>query len=321
MVSIKRFHLPLFWLQPSLLSRIISIKCSTFSLAVLSLTLLISGLSFGQKIQVKRGIITNNGEAIGKLQGEATFANGTDITIKSMNEELLLHVKSILVNYHNIFYKSLQFYSIDFLPLNLSASLIIDYPFSSERRLIEYLYTIIGSSFLRKDGLDKNQVEKFLASKDESAKINADTTRTFAIRNHEREALRRQAERRDLNGMITLKLVNSIASGSSTQQTSEIYQGSLLIGTITKTITNSAVTPSGPPVMSANYVIKRKVDRFAVDAMDFEFAHLAAINANPNYPLDITVYCERTWAKDLKLPDILAGERQIILWLIEKNCL
>jgi len=45
------------------------------------------------------------------------------------------------------------------------------------------------------------------------------------------------------------------------------------------------------------------------------------ISANPGFPLEITAYCERTWAKDLKLPDILAGERQIILWLIEKQCL
>lgn len=321
MVSIKKLPLRRLYRQPFCSIASYNSIASRRLLFLIIFLSLISILSHAQKIQIKKGLITNDGEPLGKLEGEATFANGTDITIKSMGDEPLVHIKCVIINYHNVFYKSIQFYSIDFIPLNQSAALTMDYPFSSEKRLIEYLYATIGPIFLSKEGLNKNQVENFLASKDESAKIHADTTHNFAMRNNEREALKKSIESRDINGMLLMRLVDSRASGSSTQETAEIYQGNLLIGKIVKTITSSAVASGGSPVRSASYVVMRRVEAFSVDGEKFEFAHLAAVNADPNFPLDIKAYCERTWAKDLKLSDILAGERQIILWLIEKGCL
>ena len=278
-------------------------------------------LAIAQKIQVKKGIVSKDDEPVAKLEGEATFAKGLDITLKSMTDEPLLHIKNVLINYHNVFYGTIQYYAIDFLPLNQSAGLVVEYTHSSEKKLIEYLYATIGLDFLNKDGLNKDQINKFLASKDESKKIHADTTRTFAIRNYERERLKNPVKVRNFTVAISLRSTGPRLTTSRSMETFDIYQDNKMIGKITKTISSSAVAPGGTPTQSAGYIVTRKVEPFSVDGETFEFANLARVIAEPDFPINISAYCERTWAKDLKLSNILAGEQQIVLWLIEKGCL
>ena len=277
-----------------------------------------------QKIQVKKGIVSKGDVAIAKLEGEATFLKGTDITLKSMTDEPLLHVKSIILNYHSVFYESMNFYSFEFLSMKKAGVITFDYTFSSERKLIEYLYETIGNDFLNKSGLNEEQVNSFLATKSEGAKIHADTTRTYAMINNERERLKRPVESRKFDAVVTLQSegVKFNSSGNVSLEMFNVYYDNMLIGKISKSIKTGFTAPgaTSPGEKTSLYVAERKVEPFVVDGERFEFANMARFSFTPNFPPSISAYCERAWAKDIKIPDILSAEKQIATWLLDKGC-
>jgi hypothetical protein len=283
--------------------------------------MLITSWCIGQKIQIKKDVLLKDGEPIALLEGKAGTGNATMLVIKSLQGQPLMRVRSRYVNYKNNFYKGFIYHALEFLSLDKSAAILTEYTYSSERKLIEYLYTTIGADFLGKDGLQAQPVTRFVDEQDQSKKIHADTTRIMNILKLERERLDIPPAARNAQLPFVLRSLGLRTSGNLTAETFEIYQDNLLLGKVTKFISSQTPTPGATTIRSASYEFQRKIQQFEVEGELFDYGNLGSIEANPNYPLSVKMYCGRASLGDIKLTDILNGEHEIVAWLIERTCL
>jgi len=280
-----------------------------------------------QKIQLKKGIISNEDEPIGKLVGKATLLGGTDITLQSLDGASLVKIKDPYVGFQGI-YPGIRYYSIQFVPLNKTMSLIPANKvfFTSEKKLVEYLFESIGKNFLNKDGLNAEVVNQGIASNDQSAAIARDTTYTNSLLKMSWDKFKEPVVSRAVSARVRLVSIKkeTINNGysRSTLETFDIVQGDVIIGKIIKlyegdpSVSNGSATAS----KSVEYTVMRKVSPFVLDGKEIEFANMTVVKSRLSTP-DIETMCERAAYRDLKPSDIFSAEYEIVNWLISRGCL
>ncbi|HEY8934500.1 MAG TPA: hypothetical protein VIM65_04740 [Cyclobacteriaceae bacterium] len=291
-------------------------------------------LSYSQKIQLKKGLLSKDNVPFGKLEGEATLLNGTNISIKSMEDAPLINIHEPRVTFGSPFYEPIRFYSIKFVPLQKTVAFIPEKFFMSEKKLVEYLFENIGNNFLGNEGLNAEVIDKFIASKDQSGKIAKDTVH---ISNLVKADLEKTNEplidrpEKDRVELSSLKKETTNAIWYETLQTFNIVKGNVVIGKLIKrykgdpSISSSSTTPQSKEV---EYVVKRRVKPFMLDGEEIEYVNLAKVKSSLSKP-EINMYCERKYSKtssgaystDLEISDVYNAEYQIVTQLIERGCL
>src|SRR5688572_6552056 len=100
---------------------------------------LITNLGYSQKIQLKKGIITRDGEPVAKLEGNATLLKGTDIKIQTVEGTTLIDITSPRKTF--FLYDPIMYYHFQFVPLdNKAVSFIPEKFLYSEKNLVEFLF-------------------------------------------------------------------------------------------------------------------------------------------------------------------------------------
>lgn len=285
--------------------------------------LLTAGLAYSQKIQLKKGILSKDDVQIGKVEGEATLLKGTDVSIKAADGSPLVIVKDPLVTFGSFYHEPIRYYAIEFVPLGKKVSLIPDQKkfFTSEKKLVEYLFENIGSDFLGKDGLNAATIDKFIATKDQSQAIAKDTTHIGNLIRISKTKITEPIISRPENGnlMLTAGTKETISTmWQETFQSFDVVKGGVVIGRITKRYKGDPSVPStSPSSKSVEYIVTRKVPTFTLDDQKVDYINLARIKSSVSGP-DIATFCE---SKYLKIADVFSAETEIATWLVEKGCL
>ncbi|HTJ50734.1 MAG TPA: hypothetical protein VL443_14830 [Cyclobacteriaceae bacterium] len=292
---------------------------------ILLALVLITSFSYSQKIQLKKGLLSKDDVPLGKLEGEATLLKGTNISIQSMEGLPLIIIKDPLVTFGSPYHEPIRYYSIKFIPLDKTVSFIPDQKkfFTSEKKLVEYLFENIGKDFLSASGLNAELVDQFITRRDQSQKIAKDTLHISNLIKASQEKIMEPLVDRPENGdveLVSLEKETINATWRETLETFNILKGKVLIGRVTKfykgdpSLNNGSTTPQSKDVV---YVVMRKINSFMLDGEKIEFINLVKVKSSVNGP-DVYSYCER---KDLKITDIYSAEYQIVSQLVTKMCL
>lgn len=295
-------------------------KKSIFLLAILFTAV----FSYSQKIQLKKGLLLKDNEAIGKLEGEATLLKGTNISIESVKGAPLISIKDPLVKFGSPYHEPIRYYSIQFIPLAKTISFIPDEKkfFTSEKKIIEYLFENIGKDFLGKDGLNADLVDRFIASKDQSNKLCSDTLYIANFIKASKQKISEPLINRPDGGvrLVSLKKETTNTIWQETFETFDILQENVIIGRVTKLYKGDPSVPSSSSIQSSKaveYVVMRKINPFMLDDRKTEFINLAKVKSSVNGP-DVYTYCEQ---KNIEVSDIYSAEHQIVMQLVTKKCL
>lgn len=289
---------------------------------VLTLTFSVT-LGFSQKIQLKKGILSKDDVQLGKLEGEATLLNGTNVSITSMDGSPLVKIKDPLVKFGSVYHEPIRYYSVEFPSIGKTVSFIPDQKkfFTSEKKLVEYLFENIGKEFLGKDGVNAELVNQFIASKDQTQAIAKDTTHISNLIKISKEKIKEPLITRQADGAVRLVSKEKITISTMWQETLEtfnIVKGNVIVGQLTKNYKGDPSVPStSPSSKSVTYVVNRKVNSFTLDGETVDFISLAKVKSAVTGP-DIYTYCE---SKSIKISDIYSAEQEIVDYLIEKGCL
>ncbi len=282
-------------------------------------------LSYSQKIQLKKGLLSKDDVPIGKLEGEATLLKGTNISIQSMEGTPLISIKDPLVKFGSAYHEPIRYYSIQFIPLGKTISFIPDQNkfFTSEKKLVEYLFENIGKDFLGKEGLNAELVDRFITSKDQSKKISLDTLYIANFIKASQEKIAEPLINRPGEGsvrLVSLKKETTSTTWQETLETFDVLQENVIIGRVTKLYKGDPSVPSSSSIQSSKaveYVVMRKTNPFMVDDRKIEFINLAKVKSSVNGP-DVYTYCEQ---KNIEVSDIYSAEYQIVMQLVTKRCL
>lgn len=295
-------------------------------ITLLAALLFIITLCFSQKLQLKKGVISRDGQPIAKLEGKATLLK-TDVTIKSLTDVPLLNIQRIIKTFGSPFHEAVQYYTIRFIPADKAAYMLMtsSNSYTSEKNLAQYFFDTIGHDFFNGDKLNTEIVDAFISKGDQSGQIKKDTLRTRGLITLSKEKLSEPLTGRDVNAGLYLKSLTKETISTvraESLETFDIYQGDQVIGRILKRIKGDKSIPGAGnnTINSAEFVVMRKVPQFSYDGETLDFVNLALVEGSSEYP-DIYVECEKAWAKDLKLRDIYSAEHQITSWLISKGCL
>lgn len=291
-------------------------------------TIFITGFCYAQKIQIKKGILLKDDVPVGKLEGKATLLNGTYVSISSNEDVPLMIIKDPLIVYGSPFHAPLRYYSINFVPLRKKVAIIPSDKkfFTSEKKLMEYLYESIGNDFLTKDGLNEKEIDRFMASsKDQTKFIQEDSTRIMDLIKISKEKLQSPLVPRPVGAGYRLDSYDKQTidkNWAETYQELDIIQGDVVIGKITKRYKGdpSVAVGSVPSSRWVHYIVTRKVVPFTHEGKSISFVNMASVKGDTQYP-DIYVDCDKAWSKDVKFADIFAAEHELISWLITKGCL
>jgi hypothetical protein len=292
-------------------------------LLLLSLLALTFNFSSAQKIQLKKGIISRDGEPIGKMDGKASLLKGTSVSIQSLEGTDLMNITSPIKTFP--LYESIMYYHIRFATPNKTISFIPEKFLYSEKNLVEFLFESIGTDFLTKEGLNADMVDKFIADKDQSQAIAHDTTYYSNLVKISKEKLKEPVVSRPLDSKVRLYSTEKKtieAYGQKTLETFDIFQGNVLIGKLTKFYKGDPTlhVNATPPPKEVEYTVLRKISAFSLDEKTIEFVNMAKVKSSISTP-DIYSHCDGTWAKDLQASDIYSAESAIVNWLISKGCL
>jgi hypothetical protein len=280
--------------------------------------------AYTQKIQLKKGVLSKDDVQIGKVEGEATLLKGTDVAIKSVDgATTLVSIKDPLVTFGSPYHEPIRYYAIEFVTLGKKAAFIPDQKkfFTSEKKLVEYLFERIGADFLGKDGLNAATIDQFIASKDQSKAIASDTTHIGNLIRVSKVKITEPIINRPADGGVRINSLSKETISTTWQETFETFdvlKGNVVIGQITKRYKGDPSVPStSPSSQSVEYIVKRKVPSFMLDDKKIDFISLAKIKSTVSGP-DIMTYCE---SKYLKIGNVFAAEAEIADWLVSKGCL
>jgi hypothetical protein len=291
-------------------------------LLLLSLTLTLN-FSHAQKIQLKKGVITRDSEPIGKLEGEAGWLKGTDVSIHGNDGTALLNITSHIKSFS--LYEPISYYSFQFPTLNKTVAFVPEKFYSSERNLVEFLFENIGKDFLTKDGLNADLVYMFATGKDQSETIAQDTTYYSNLVRISKEKFEEPLIKRDLNNRVQLQSLEKKTINQRKQETLETYdiiQGGVVIGKLSKHF-------KGDPALYVNgiaeskevvYTIQRRVTPFTLNDKTIEFVNMAKVKGSIGDP-SISTHCDKAGVKDFKPADIFYAETVVANWFIYKGCL
>jgi hypothetical protein len=294
-------------------------------ITLLTASLLITTLCFSQRLQLKKGILSEDGQPVAKLEGKATLFK-TNVTIKSLSDTPLLSVERIIKTFGSPFHEGINYYEIRFIPTGKVASLLMtgENSYTSEKNLAQYIFDTIGHNFFSNDQINQEIVDAFFKG-DQSEQIRTDTLMTRNLITLSKEKLTEPLIPRDGNTYLrlnSLKKETISTAKAESLETFDIYQGNVVIGRVLKRIKGDKSIPGAATytINSAEYVVMRRVSPFVYRDKNEEFVNMALVKGDGEYP-DIYVECEKAWAKDVKLPDIYTAEYQITSWLISKGCL
>jgi len=289
--------------------------------------LLITGLCHAQNVTFKKNVILKNDEPVGKFEGKATLLKGTDVSVVSMEGAPLVLIKDPLVRFGSPFYEPLRYYSVTFVPLNKTVAFIpADKKFfASERKLIEYLYYIIGNNFLTKDGLSTEVIDRFTASnRDQTKVIEQDTLQIKELVKISKDKLKEPVASKGASFKLfaySKREVNQM--WAETIQEFDIIQNEVVIGKISKVHRGDpsvAKESSLPPSQSIRYIVSRKVSPFDLNGKTISYVNVALLSGSAQFPNQYTE-CENAGLTGFKFSDIYSAEHEMVAWLLSKGCL
>jgi hypothetical protein len=289
--------------------------------------MLLASLSYSQKIQLKKNVVLKDEIPIGKLEGKATMFNGTNVIIQSSDGTPLIVVKDPLVKFGSAFHEPMRYYLIDFIPYHKTVAFIPADKrfFTSEKKLVEYLFTTIGKDFFNSDGINESMIDSFIAEKDEAKKINDDTLHIARLVKVSKEKLQEPLIPRPANTSVGIRSVGKSVINkiwAETSQTFDIEQGGVIIGTITKYYKGdpSAVSGTIEQSKSVHYIVKRRVNPFTLDGETITYVDLTSVKSSTSGP-DVYTDCSTVGLSSFKTSDIYHAELEIVSWLSSKGCL
>jgi hypothetical protein len=283
-------------------------------------------LCHSQMIQLKKGILSKDDVALGKLEGKATLLNGTDISIQSMDGSQLVHIKDPNIKFGYPFQEPVHFYTVEFTPINKRVCLFPETKnrfFTSEKKLVDFMFDKIGD-FVNQNGLDEQVIDKFISERDQCKKINEDTIRNGKILRAGVEKLKDPLLRRPGSESLKIKAFGKETIDvvwSITYQVFEVSQGGVVIGRMSKKYTGdpSIMKSGSQQSRDVHYIVQRKVEPFTVDGASIDYIDLASIKSSTTGP-DVYTRCN-VGLQGFKPSDIYTAEYEIASWLISKGCL
>ncbi len=282
---------------------------------------------YGQKIQIKKGLILIDKEPVAQLEGKATLLKGTHLIISSLEGVQLINLEETNFKTASQYQEEMYFYNLSFAGIDKQVCHILDRQYTSEKNIVENLYKEIGSGFLTKEGLNQEIVNSWIENNDHTQQIHRDTTFIGELVLKGMEALKEPLMRDPDQLYKTSHYYGELLSyGRELWRNVEpkekklvlgIYQDDNLLGVIVKIL--KSPYESAEIYTSARYYVLRRVKPFKVQGKEIRFVDIASLTASETNQAKINIMDQEPFIESIN--NFEKAERHLVNLLISKGYL